>query len=218
MRINHVISAGIGTVVMALCAGTSEAQTTVGAYATTGRVFVDGAAIADYDQTDFEPAGPALAGGAAIGIRVWRRYSLQFEFDVPGEHVDLSHGPHLEHRFVSKTTAHAFLFGRQFRMETRVPIVALIGVSALTHRTHVTGFIDLAPPDVNGSRHVDFDDHDVEQWVALSMGVEVPIALTRHVRLVPQLRTHQVANAELGQLFPAGKSALRPRLALRWQF
>jgi hypothetical protein len=183
-----------------------------------GRVFVDGAAVADYDQTDFEPAGPAMAGGAGIGMRLWRRYSVQFEFDVPGEHVDFYQGPRLEHRFVSKTTSYAFLLGRHFRMDKRAPIVALIGVSALTHRTHFTGFIDFAPPDANGSRHVDFDDHDVEQWVALTMGVEVPIVLTRHLRLVPQLRTHQVANAELGQLFPGGKSAVRPRLALRWQF
>jgi len=99
-----------------------------------------------------------------------------------------------------------------------VPIVALVGVSALTHRTHFTGFIDFAPPDANGSRHAEFDDHDVEQWVALTMGVEAPIAITRHLRLVPQLRAHQVANEELGQLFPSGKSAVRPRLSLRWQF
>ena len=214
----HVRPAVIGGVVLALSAGAAQAQTSGSAQATMGRVFVDAAAIADYDQTDFEPAGPAMAGGAGIGMRIWRRYSLQFEFDVPGEHMDFYQARRLEHRFVSKTTSYAFLLGRHFRTDKRVTFAALIGVSALTHKTHFTGFIDFAPADVNGSTHVDFDDHMVEQWVALTMGLEVPIALTRHLRLVPQLRGHQVANAELGDLFPSGKSALRPRLALRWQF
>ena len=194
------------------------AQTAAAAKGATSRVFVDAALVADYDQTDFEPAGPAMAGGVGIGTSLWKRYSLRFEFDVPGEHVDFYEAPRLQHRFASKTTSYAFLLGRHFRMEKRVPIVALIGVSALTHRTHFTGFIDFAPPDVNGSRHVEFNDHEVEQWVALTMGVEAPVAITRHLRLVPQLRTHSVANAELGELFPSGKSALRPRLSLRWQF
>jgi hypothetical protein len=58
-----------------------------------------------------------------------------------------------------------------------------------------------------------FDDRDVEQWVALALGVEAPITITRHLQLVPQFRIHQVANAELGQLFPSGKSVVRPRVA-----
>ena len=178
-----------------------------------GQVFIEATAMADYDQTDFEPPGPTFAGGAGIGTRLARRYTLRFEFDKPGEHVELFEAPRLRHRFASKTTAFAFLLGRDFRMDKRVPIVALIGVSALTHRTHFTGYIDFAAPDVNGSRHVDFDEHDVEQWVALTLGIEAPIAISRHLRVVPQLRTHDVANEELVQ-----RSALRPRLSLRWQF
>ncbi len=177
------------------------------------RVFIEATAMADYDQTDFEPPGPALADGAGIGARLARRYTLRFEFDKPGEHVELFEAPRLRHRFASKTTAFAFLLGRDFRIDKRVPIVVLIGVSALTHRTHFTGYIDFAAPDANGSRHVDFDEHDVEQWVAVTLGVEAPIAISRHLRVVPQLRTHDVANEELGQ-----RSALRPRLSLRWQF
>jgi hypothetical protein len=57
----------------------------------------------------------------------------------------------------------------------------------------------------------------VEQWVARTIRVETPLTLTRHLRLVPQVREHEVANAVLGELFP-GKTALRPRLSLRWQF
>jgi len=216
IRVMRIVT---GAVLVALSSRTPvAAQAVAGATAGQSRVFIDGAAMADYDQTDFEPPGPTLAGGVGIGTRLFTRYSLQFEFDIPGAHEDLFEGRGLRHRFVSKTTSYAFLLGRHFRMDKRVPIVALIGVSALTHKTHFTGFIDFAPPDVNGSRHVDFNDHDVEQWVALSIGFETPIAMTRHLRLVPQLRSHHVANAELGQLFPSGKSALRPRLSLRWQF
>jgi len=217
MRGHRFVRIGLAAILVAICGTPSaNAQTSVGPM-TDGRVFIEAAAIADYDRTDFETSGPVLAGGMGIGARLSRRYSLRFEFDVPGEHVDLFQGQGLEHRFASKTTAFAFLFGRHFRTEQRVSVVALAGVSALTHRTHFTGFIDFAPADANGSRHRDFDDRDVEQWVALTLGVETPIAVTRHVRIVPQLRAHNVANEELGELFP-GRSALRPRLSVRWQF
>src|ERR1051325_8309451 len=198
-------------------ATTLSAQTTV-AGAAAGRVFVDGAVMADYDQTDFEPSGPALAAGFGIGARLWQRYSLRFEFDSPGEHLDLEQLDWLEHRVVSSTTSYAFLLGRHFRRQSRTQFVALAGVTALTHRTHFTGFINLTPRDGTPPTHTVFDDRDVEQWVALTLGVEMPLVITRHVRLVPEVRTHQVANAELGEIFPSGKSVLRPRLALRWQF
>jgi hypothetical protein len=218
MRTRRACGIGVGVIVMLSGPPHASAQTSAEPPTATGRVFVEAAAIADYDQTDFESPGPALARGAAVGARLWRRYSVRFEFDVPGDHVDLFQAPGLEHRFTSKTTAFAFLFGRHFRIEKRVPIGVLAGVSALTHTTQFTGFIDFAPPDANGSRHATFDDQDVEQWIALTLGIETPIAITRHLHVVPQVRVHQVANEELGGLFPAGKSTLRPRLSVRWQF
>ena len=186
--------------------------------AAAGRVFVDGALVADYDQTDFESPGPAMSTGFGIGAWLSQRFSARFEFDSPGNHVDLEQLDWLEHRFESRTTSYAFLVGRHFMRQNRVQVVAIAGVSALTHRTHFTGFIDLRPRDGSAPTHTVFDERDVEQWVALTLGVETPIAITRHLQFVPQFRTHQVANAELGQLFPSGKSALRPRLAARWQF
>jgi hypothetical protein len=218
MRTRCACRIGIGVIVMVSGPLHAIAQTSVQPPTAIGRVFVEAAAIADYDQTDFESPGPALARGAAVGVRLWRRHSVRFEVDVPGDHVDVFQAPGLEHRFTSKTKAFAFLFGRHFRIEKRVPVVVLAGVSALTHTTQFTGFIDFAAPDANGSRHATFDDHDVEQWVALTLGLETPIAITRHLHVVPQVRAHRVANEELGSLFPAGKSTLRPRLSVRWQF
>jgi hypothetical protein len=211
---------GIGVAVIVALSGDmpASAQTSPNAKMAVGLVFVDVTAIADYDRTDFEPAGPVLAHGLGIGARVWQRHSVRFEFDIPGEHVDVLQAPGLQHRFASKTMAFAFLFGRHFRMDKRVPVVLLAGVSALTHRTHFTGFIDFAAPDANGSRHATFDEDEVEQWVAVTLGVETPIAITRHLQVVPQARAHQVANEELGDLFPSGKSASRLRLSVRWQF
>lgn len=182
------------------------------------RVFVDGALGADYDQTDFESPGPAMARGFGIGARLSRQFSLRFEFDSPGDHLDLYVSESLEHRFVSRTTSYAFLFARRFRRQSRIQVVTLAGVSALTHRTRLTGFIDIRSRDGNAPTHTVLDDRDVEQWVALALGVETPLTITHHLQLVPQFRMHQVANAELGQLFPSGKSVLRPRLAARWQF
>jgi hypothetical protein len=177
--------------------GTGAAQTP-GAGTADRRVFVDGAVVADYDQTDFEPPGPVMAAGFGVGARLWERFSLRFEFDAPGDHVDFYEADFLEHRFVSKTTSYTFLLGRHFRRQNRVQVVALAGVSALTHRTHFTGFVDVRPRDGSPPTHTVFDDSDVEQWVALSIGVETPITMGRRLQLVPQLRTHQVANAELG--------------------
>ena len=207
----------IANVLMLWMGGTSAAQTP-GPATADSRVFVDGALGADYDQTDFEPPGPAMARGFGIGARLARQFSLRFEFDSPGDHVDLQLSESLEHRFVSRTTSYAFLFARHFRQQSRIQVVTLAGVSALTHRTRLTGFIDIRSRDGNAPTHTVLDDRDVEQWVALALGVETPLTITHHLQLVPQFRMHQVANAELGQLFPSGKSVLRPRLAARWQF
>jgi len=213
MRVRGIVAAILAMLWMG---ATLAAQTPAAGAA--GRVFVDGAIVADYDKTDFESPGPAIATGFGIGARLGQRFSLRFEFDSPGDHQDLEQLDWLEHRFVSRTTSYAFLVGRHFRRQSRIQFVAIAGVSALTHRSHLTGFIDLRPRDGSAPTHTVFDDRDVEQWVALTLGVETPITVTRHLQLVPQFRTHQVANAELGQLFPSGKSALRPRLAVRWQF
>lgn len=212
-------SRAIGPAVLViLSVATALGAQTPAADAAAGRMFVDGAVMADFDQTDFETPGPALAAGFGIGARLWQRYSLRFEFDSPGDHLDLEQLDWLEHRFVSRTTAYAFLLGRHFRRQSRIEIVAIAGVTALTHRTHFTGFINLTPRDGTAPTHTVFDDRDVEQWVALTFGVETPIVIARHLRLVPEFRTHQVANAELGEVFPSGKSIVRPRLAVRWQF
>jgi hypothetical protein len=207
----------IANVLMLGMGGTLVAQTPAPATADR-RVFVDGTLGADYDQTDFEPPGPAMALGFGVGAQLWRRFSLRFEFDAPGDHLDLQLSESLEHRFVSRTTSYAFLFARHFRRQSRIQLVALGGVSALTHRTRFTGFIDIRPRDGSAPTHTVFDDRDVEQWVALALGVETPITIARHLQVVPQFRMHQVANADLGQLFPPGKGMLRPRLAARWQF
>jgi len=50
----------IANVLMLWMGGTSAAQTP-GPATADSRVFVDGALGADYDQTDFEPPGPAMA-------------------------------------------------------------------------------------------------------------------------------------------------------------
>ena len=93
----------IANVLMLWMGGTSAAQTP-GPATADSRVFVDGALGADYDQTDFEPPGPAMARGFGIGARLARQFSLRFEFDSPGDHVDLQLSESLEHRFVSRTT------------------------------------------------------------------------------------------------------------------
>jgi hypothetical protein len=207
----------VAMVVSASAALPLKAQSVTQPGVTSRRAFIDATVMADYDQTDFEPAGPSVAGGVGIGARLSQRYSLRFEFDIPGKHVNLDQGPRFEHRDEATTTSYAFLMGRQFRVDKKVPVIALLGVSALTHRSHFTGFFDITPRGTEPT-HTEYDEHDVEQWVALTLGVEAPVAITRHLRLVPQFRIQQVANAELGRIFPSGKSTMRPRLSLRWQF
>jgi hypothetical protein len=200
-------------------AQTTGAQPTGSPNAVTRRAFIEGTAMADYDQTDFEPTGPVFASGFGIGSKLWERYSFRFEYERPTEHVDHTLSPGSEYRWASKTTAYAFLMGRHFRTTKRAQIVLLVGVTALTHRTELTGFLDVVPRDGRPPTHTVFDgnENDVEQWVALSVGAEIPITLSRHLQLVPQVRQHAVANEELGRLFSRG-NASRARLSIRWQF
>ena len=219
---NKIVGAGVLAVLLAANgadAQTTGAQSTGSPGAGTRRAFIEGTAMADFDQTDFEPTGPVFAIGFGIGSKLWERYSLRFDYESPTEHVDHTISPGSEYRWASTTTAYAFLMGRHFRTTRRAPVVLLIGVTAVTHRTELTGFLDVVPRDGRPPTHTVFDgnDNDVEQWVALSVGAEIPIAISRHLQLVPQVRQHAVANAELGQLFSRG-NASRARLSIRWQF
>jgi hypothetical protein len=110
----HLIRRCVAGAILALMpnATVARAQTADPAEAWSRRVFIEATAMADYDRTDLGPAGPVLASGFGIGSRSWRRYSMRFEFDRPGEHIDLYQSPGLEHRWTSKTTSYAFLLGR----------------------------------------------------------------------------------------------------------
>jgi len=218
MKSEFATSAAIGLLALTLNPAVAGAQSPDIPVVPRRAVFVEAAVIADHDQTDLTAAGPSLAAGIGIGARVWQRYSLRFEFDRPGQHHSLFQERAIEHREVSETTSYAFLLGRHFRTDRKVQVVALLGVSALTHRYGLTGFIDITPRDGSPATHTVLDIHDVEQWVALNLGFDVPVALSRHLRLVPQLRLQQVANSDIDGLFPTGKALVRPRLSVRWEF
>ena len=218
MKSEFATSAAIALLALTLNSAVAGAQSPDIPVVPRRAVFVEAAVIADHDQTDLTEPGPSLAGGIGIGARLWRRYSLRFEFDRPGQHHALFQDRGIEHREASETTSYAFLLGRHFRNDRTVQVVTLLGVSALTHRYGLTGFIDITPRDGSPATHTVLDIHDVEQWVALSLGFDVPVALSRHLHLVPQLRLHQVANSDIDGLFPTGKTLVRPRLAVRWEF
>jgi len=144
---NKIVGAGVLAVLLAANgadAQTTGAQSTGSPGAGTRRAFIEGTAMADFDQTDFEPTGPVFAIGFGIGSKLWERYSLRFDYESPTEHVDHTISPGSEYRSASTTTAYAFLMGRHFRTTRRAPVVLLIGVTALTHRTELTGFLTLA--------------------------------------------------------------------------
>ena len=215
----RAVGLGIG-VAVAVMRGAQpvSAQTPSNQNTVIGRVFIDAAAIADYDQWNFETQGPTLAAGVGIGARLGRRRSLRFEFDIPGApHVAVIRNTGSEERYESNTRAFAFLLARHFRMDKRVPVVFLAGVTVLTTNTHLTGFINSRPRDGTGVRQVTFDDDYVDQWSVLTLGLEVPVAITRHLQVVPQVRPHVEPSLVFGA--PASWTYLaQPRLSLRWRF
>ncbi len=194
----------------------------------TPRAFVDLGAFADGDTTlNITPVGEltrrralSVPGGAlAAGVFVTQRVSLVVEVQLPARHTEdypltlLNCGgatcvpTAIDRRQSARTPTLVALVGYGWRVADRVRLSLLAGGGVAVRQNRLWN------TPVGASRNDSPTFTTSETVPAVSYGVDVEVAVTPRVSLVPHLRGHR----ELGDYFTRG-SMLRPGLMMRLRF
>ena len=172
------------------------------------QVFLDGSIIGgDYSRAGF---------GLAAGVDLPRRLALHVEAEIPTWYSvrDVGRGSTgaLELNYSTRTSAYTVLLGRRFGANPRIHLEVLGGFAALFDSYKAKGYFDNLAPDGSVAVHSPYDDHGTEHFLGLTLGLDMPVRLGRHLSLVPKLRGHgTVANWQ-------GPTARRAEIAMRWRF
>ena len=161
------------------------------------------------DSTESTPDAVRIGGGGSVGLLVADRWDVRGEVEAGGTTTVMR--PLLppltafQSRTRDRVTAFSALVGFHPVLGQRVGFTVIGGVSFL----HVTTQFDSVPSGLVVSPHTD------ENYVAApTVGAEVPIVLSRHLSVVPELRIHAFT---LGK-DQRGGFAIRPGVAIRWSF
>lgn len=181
------------------------------AFAQSG-IFVSGGVLADHkrfsgNSTDATLNVTTAGGGAGVGYQGSERWDVRGEVEVGGTTTVTQALVRTVTAFQSRTrnqiTAVSALAGYSPGTGARVRFTVLAGISFL----HVETQFDSIPAGLVVTPHTDIDN-----VVAPTVGLEVPLALSSHVRVVPAVR------ATAFNLHTSGMNgfALRPSVAVRW--
>jgi hypothetical protein len=185
-------------------------------------VFVDGAALLDYDPTLRSQASTTMGVSAGVGLFVSPSLSARVEFDLPQWHSSRYSGRDTLPTRVEAYSLHeenrgpsiSILAGGHLRVGPRVSVGLLGGTTLVTRSWRNSGVVEYFGLDGTLIEHRDVatggNDH---RWLALTAGADATIALTRKLAVVPQLRVHSYLMSDHTSLV-----FVRPRVALRWHF
>ena len=175
-------------------------------------VFVSGDVFADHkrlsgNSSDSRLTATRVGGGAGIGYQVSPRWDVRGEVEIGGTttvtQALLPTVTAFQSRTRSQTSAASALVGFSPAAASRVRFTVLGGMSFL----HVKTQFDSIPSGLVVVPHTDIDN-----VVAPTVGVEVPLMLGSHFSIVPGLRVDAFTlrtNSTNGFL-------IRPGLAIRW--
>src|SRR5262245_38018053 len=202
----------IPAVLLTLAATTAHAQSA----APPPRYYADIGTVADFDPNAFgdsPTATPSLK--TSLGAALPHRWTARFELTIPRWHEDtfaytcgcsgretLASGTD-QHRF----TTYDFLVGRDLTLGRRVQLTPLIGFSAANHADREAGTITSAGLVVDSTS----EEHQ-EFTASMVWGVDVAVAISRHVAIVPQFRMNAFPQYE------DARAIFRPGVALRIGF
>jgi hypothetical protein len=106
------------------------------------------------------------------------------------------------------------LVAGHFERRGPIQVALLAGLSATDRVSRHSGFSDKLTLDGELITHSPYDRRFAAQWFALALGIDVAIAVTKHLSIVPRLRLYAYPLwVEAPSLF-----ITRPGLAVRWQF
>jgi len=181
------------------------------AFAQSG-IFVSGSVFADHKRLSGDAADETLnattaGGGAGIGYQGSERWDVRGEVEVGGTttmtQAIVPTVTAFESRTRNQITAVSALAGYSPGTGARVRFTVLAGISFL----HVETEFDSVPSGLVVVPHTDIDN-----VVSPTVGVEVPIVLGSHFRVVPALRVTAFTLQTSGM----NGFALRPAVAVRW--
>ena len=166
---------------------------------------------------------PAAAGiGVSAGIDVSKHVSLVIELDEPMNHSQTTTGQTLDpvkgtQRFtvtrIARTPSFNVLVAVRGLSDRRVGFAVSGGVGWSDHHDSTGSTIETLGPGgtVTGTATYPQTGSGYT-WLGLAGGVEIPIRVTRHLSIAPELR---------GVWFPAsesGRTIVRSGAAVRWTF
>lgn len=185
--------------------------------------FVEGGLLVDHDPTQRKDNDTTAGGTAGAGVFITKRWSLRFEADYPmwhgmhrtGESRVANHVEAFDLQEDSRSPSWSVLAGRHYRQNARVGVAWVAGLTIASRDSRTRGWTERRDLQGNVTAHTAIDRGSPDyHWPALTGGIDVEIALTRRLALVPQIRVHTYGglSEHTSDLFA------RPKLALRWQF
>ena len=202
----------ISTVLLTLTAAAAHAQSA----SAQPRYSADIGTVADFDPNaygDSPTATPSIK--TSIGAALPHRWTTRFELTIPKWHDEsftYTCGCTGRPSTASGTDRHRittydFLVGRDLTLGSRVHVTPLIGFSAAHHADREDETITTA----GGVANSNSEDHQ-EFIASMVWGVDLAVAISPHVAIVPQIRMNAFPQYE------GAGTIVRPGVAVRLGF
>ena len=191
---------GMCVVLLGLCPSTLAAQP-AGPLPGQSRVF-GGVAIIAGGGTDGTRDMPAL--GLGFGARLSPVLGVRFEVKIPKRQVNVTGQPtsSLYVRETTRVASYSILLARQLGRDRSPHVELLGGLSDMLFSSKGNSVLRLRSAD-GSIRLIEDEFDDTEHSMALTIGLDGVLPLTRRIDLVPQVRADW---AGLGALFRGGIS------------
>jgi hypothetical protein len=166
------------------------------------RMFVEGGVLVDQDAPEDGSLTVTAGGVLGGGVRLPLPFTLRIEAEVPRWHTTTI-GAEFQEEVAFRAISYAFLVAGHFRPLGRVQLEPLAGFNLVTQSWRWRA-VDSGHP---------FEQRRTRHWPALSVGIDAPVAVTRRLAVVPQLRVSVTTHSTHYK-----DGWIRLRMALRWQF
>ena len=164
---------------------------------------VEGSVVLEPDAWPHGTSSVTSGGAGEVGILLGTRHSIRFGAEITGWHRydDLAGAWH------QRTNAYSFLIGRRLYRTQSVQVEVLAGISAMTSSERAL------------ARNAGWEwvPENTDHWLAPTIGLGVPISVTRRLSVVPEFRWHPGLLGVIGNPYGNAHDLYRLRLGLRWQ-
>lgn len=167
--------------------------------AQTSGIYVATSVIADDDRTNSRlTERPAASWTAAVGMEFTRHAGIRILIDAPRQvrtvaegvtsHLSLEPGVRYRLTRTERSMTFSALVDLHGQVAPRVKLAGTAGMARVTHDDEAVVVREQLHPDGTASPLPDQRQTGTYPWMGISVGVEVPVLLTRRLEVVPELR------------------------------